>query len=129
MRGEDSTNLYQIVHQYYCNEQNRYLKPIKVQGHVLRLAETDPANDDHKRENEECDLQARANGDTDGKVHLVFDGDGDGCGVLGCVADDGQENETDEFFRDSAGAGDGVDGADHVLSAQGDENGGAGERD
>lgn len=117
----------EIVGQQHGDKHDGHLEHVEAQVHVL-LAET-PADDDEEGDEEEGDLHAGADGDADGEVHLVLDGDGHGGGVLGGVADDGEEDEADKLLRDAVAAlGHGVDGADHELGAEGDDDGGEEQR-
>jgi len=43
--------------------------------------------------------------------------------VLGGVADDGQQDQTDESLTDTGGGDDGVNAVDEVFGADGDEDG------
>lgn len=82
-----------------------------------------PAEEDEEGGDEEGDLHGGADGDADGEVHLVLVGDDDGRDVLCCVADDGDEDQTDEGLGDAGALDDGADGADEVVGADGDEDG------
>jgi hypothetical protein len=49
--------LNEVVDEDNGDEENGDLEAVEVESHVLRLAETDPADNDHEREDEEGDLQ------------------------------------------------------------------------
>lgn len=68
--------LNEVVDQQHCNEQYCNLEAIKVEGHGI-VAETAPTDDNHERENEQSDLHTGSDGNTNCKIHLVFDCDGD----------------------------------------------------
>jgi len=112
--------LDEVIDKNNGNEKHRDLEAIEVERHVSRLPKTDPANDNHERQDEQRNLQTGTDGNADGEIHFVFDGDGDGGGVLGGVADDGEQDEADELFGNFAVGGDGVDRADHILCAESD---------
>ena len=97
-------------------EEGDGLEGLKVERHV---AVHDPAEDDEEGGDEEGDLQAAADGDADGEVHLVLVRDNDGGNVLGGVADDGDEDEADEGLADVGRLNDRVDAVDEVLGADG----------
>jgi hypothetical protein len=110
--------LDKVVDQDNRNEKNGDLESIKVESHVCRLSKTDPANDDHERQNEQRNLQTGADSNTNGEIHLVLDGDCDGSGVLCGVSDNREQDETDELLRDLAVCGDRIDGANHEFCAK-----------
>lgn len=81
-----------------------------------------PAENDQERSEEESDLQAAADGNTDSQVHLVLVRDDDGSDVLGCVSDNGDENQTDEGLANTGPLDDAVDAVDEVVCTLGNHN-------
>ncbi|SPQ17766.1 dc4f53da-dfb0-4c38-a6c9-e9240d81f7be [Thermothielavioides terrestris] len=100
------------------DEQADRLEQCEVERH---FAVHDPADDDDERRDEERDLDRAADGDANRQVHLVLHGHRDGRDVLGRVADDGQDDETDEDLAEGARLDEPVDRVDHELGADGDE--------
>lgn len=88
------------------------------------VAINNPANNDQEGGNTKSNLDTRANRDAHGEVHLIAHGDDDGGNVLGGVADNGDEDETDKGFADVGALDNVVDAADEVVGADGDEDGG-----
>jgi hypothetical protein len=77
------------------DEQNRYeencdLEDIEAQSHIFDAH--GPSDDNEEGNQEQRDLHAGADCHPNGQVHLVLDGDCYGRGVLGSVADDGQQD-------------------------------------
>lgn len=107
-------------------EQADGFEQVEVQAHV-RVK--DPAEEDDDGGDEEGDLDARADGDADGQVHFVLACDGHGCDVLGCVADDGEDDETDEGLADGRVVDHFRDGVDEEFSADSDQSSGEQEHD
>lgn len=68
-------------------------------------------------------MNGRAQGHAEGEVEFVLGGDGDGCDVLGGVADDGEDDEADEGFGEIGGGDEVLDGADEEFGAEGHERG------
>ena len=95
------------------------LTSLEVQCHI---SVNDPADDDQKRGDTKGNLDAGANCDTHGKVHLVPNSYHDGGDVLGSVSDDRDQDETNEALADMHRLYNGVDAADKVLSTYGDQN-------
>lgn len=93
------------------------------------LVENSPSEDDQKRGNEKGDLDARANGNTHGKVHLVANSHNNGRDVLCRVTDDGDENKTNKVLADVGGFDNGIDTFDEVIGADGDQDSGNDEND
>ncbi|KAH6607600.1 hypothetical protein Trco_003913 [Trichoderma cornu-damae] len=114
----------EIVDQQHGDEHDGNLEGVEAQVHLV-VAHA-PADDDQQGDEKQGDLHAGSDGDANGKVHLVLDGDGDGGGVLGGVADNGEQDEADKLLGQGAVLGDGVDGSDHVLGAEGNDGGGGG---
>jgi hypothetical protein len=88
----------QEIDNQHCDEQRYGLEDVEVESHIFAH---DPAQDDDDGGDEDGDLDGGANGNTDGKIDLVLHGDGDGGNVLCSVADDGQDDETDECLTDA----------------------------
>jgi hypothetical protein len=107
----------QVVNDQHGKEEDDGLEALEVQGHGLA---DDPAEDDEEGSDEKGDLHAAANRDTDGQVHLVLVGDDAGGDVLGGVADNREEDQTDEGLADVEGVDDCVDGVDQVFGADSD---------
>lgn len=118
--------LDQIVDNEDRQEEDDGLEALEVQRHVLTQ---DPAEDDKEGGDEEGDLHGAADGDADGQVHLVLVRDDDGSDVLGRIADDGQQNQTNEGFTDARRGDDGVNAVDQVLGAHSDQYGDEDEAD
>jgi hypothetical protein len=57
-----------------------HLESVEEQGHGLTHG---PSDEDQQRKDSESDLDSRPDGDTEGQVELVLDGDRDGTDVLG----------------------------------------------
>lgn len=104
-------------------EEDDGLEALEVQRHGLA---DDPAEDDEEGGDEEGDLHAAADRDADGQVHLVLVRDDAGGDVLGGVADNREQDETDEGLADVRGLDDRVDAVDQVFGAdcdcEGDED-------
>ncbi len=96
------------------------LEGLEAKSHGL--VEHGPAEDDEERRDQQSDLDARADGDAHGQVHLVAHSHDAGRHVLGGVADDGDEDEADEVLAKVAGGDDGVDAVDQVVGAHRDEH-------
>jgi len=109
----------EVVDHKNGKEEDDGLEALEVESH--RLAH-DPAEDDEERSDEERDLHAAADRNTDGQVHLVFVCDDASGNVFGGVADNGQENETDEGLADVEGIDDGVNAVNQVFGANGDKH-------
>lgn len=75
--------LNEVVYQKNSDKEYCDLEAVEVESHGV-VAQSDPADYDHQRENKEGDLHTRANGDTNREIHFVLDGDGDSCCVLCC---------------------------------------------
>lgn len=101
---------------------------IKVQVQRLR-SNSPPVQHDHDWKHQKSNLQRGSDSNANGKVHLILDSDSDGRGVLGGVSDNRQEDQTNELLRNGTTLGHGVDGADHELRTQGDQDGGDGKGD
>lgn len=87
----------EVVNDQHGEEEDDGLEALEVQGHGLA---DDPAEDDEEGSDEQGDLHAAADRDTNGQVHLVLVRDNAGGDVLGGVADDGKEDQTDEGLAD-----------------------------
>jgi len=118
--------LDQVVHDKHAEEEDDGLEALEVQRH--RLVD-DPAQDDQERGDEERDLHAAADGDVDCEIHLALVRDNDGCDMLGCVADDRQEDQTDEGLADVRGLDNRVDAVDQILCTNRYQDGNDHERD
>lgn len=112
----------EVVGEENGNEHDGDLELVQGQVHVLLIHA--PADDDEERNEEQSNLHAGTNGDANGEVHLILDGDGDGGGVLGGVADDGQQDQADKLLAQSRRLSETVDGVDHELGAERDNDGG-----
>lgn len=69
----------QVVDEDNGNEEDSDLETVEVERHragTQAFADTEPAQENHEWQDEECDLQRGADGDTDGEVEFVFDGAG-----------------------------------------------------
>ncbi len=73
--------------------------------------------------NEKRDLQAGADRDTDGQIHLVFHRHEDGGRVLGRVAHNRHHNHTDKHLGEADGIPNAFDRPDEKLRKQGDKGG------
>ena len=69
----------------------------------------DPAENNEEWRDEERNLQAGADGDANGKIHLVLVGDDARRDMLRCVAHDRQQDQADERLRDVCRLDDRVD--------------------
>jgi hypothetical protein len=87
----------EVVDDQHGEEEDDGLEALEVQGHGLA---DDPAEDDEEGSDEQGDLHAAADRDANGQVHLVLVRDDAGGDVLGGVADDGQEDQTNEGLAD-----------------------------
>ncbi|KAB8337329.1 hypothetical protein FH972_021628 [Carpinus fangiana] len=112
--------LDQVVDDQDRQEEDDRLKALEVQGHGLA---DDPAEDDEEGCHEERNLHGAADGNAERQVHLVLVRDDDGSDVLGCVADNGQQDKTDESFGDVCLFDNGVDAIDEEFRANGDADG------
>mmetsp|Transcript_49835 Transcript_49835/g.111949 ORF Transcript_49835/g.111949 Transcript_49835/m.111949 type:complete len:274 (-) Transcript_49835:177-998(-) len=74
-------------------QQHRRVKGPEVERHRHVV---DPADDDREGDDEEGDLRGGANGNADGQIHLPLCRDSHGRGMLGGIADYGQQDNTDE---------------------------------
>lgn len=110
----------QIVGEENGNKHYGDLKLVEAQIHLD--AAHAPADDDEKRNEKEGNLHAGANSDTNGEIHLILDGDGDGGGVLGGVADNGEQDQADKLLSQTSGFRQVVDGVDHVLGTEGNND-------
>jgi hypothetical protein len=75
--------LEEEVDQHDTDEHDNRLKVAEVQS---KVAVKGPGNEDEQRDHAGGNLQRRANGDTDGELHLAFAGHPDRGDVLGGVA-------------------------------------------
>lgn len=92
-----------------------------MEGH--RLA-NDPANNDEERSHQKGDLNAGANGHTHSKVHLVANSNDNSCHMLRRVADNWDQNQTDEGLADASCLDNVVDASNQVIGTDGDQNSG-----
>lgn len=115
----------EVVDEEDGDEQDGDLEGVEAQGHLVHAHA--PADDDEQWDDEKGDLHAGANSDANGQIHLVLDGDGDGGGVLGGVADDREQDQADELGADGPALRDGTDAVDHELGADGDDGSGDGQ--
>lgn len=86
---------------------------------VHGLADDGPGNDQHRR-HEHGDLSAGAGDDAEAQVHLVLVRHHDSRAVLGGVADDGEQDDTDEYRRHAQVFGDVLDVFHQVLGEEED---------
>jgi hypothetical protein len=91
-----------------CNS----FKGLKVEshGHI-----DDPADDDEEGSHEESNLNAGANRDAHGQIHLVAESNNNSGYMLGCIADNGDENKADKGLADMSAFHDGIDAADKIF--------------
>jgi hypothetical protein len=87
MRG---SVLDEIVDQDDGNKQNCNLEVVEHKSHI-RV--NPPADEDRKGKDEESDLHARTDGDTDGQIHFILDSNCYSRSVLSCVTNDRKENQ------------------------------------
>lgn len=111
--------LDEVIDDEHGQEEDDGFETLEVEGHWLI---NDPAKDDEEGGDEERNLHGAANGDVDGQIHLALVGDNDGCNVLGGVADNGDQDQTDEGLADVGGLDDGVNAADEEVGADGDND-------
>jgi hypothetical protein len=111
---------HQVVDDKRAGKQADRLKETEIQTHIP--IET-PAQQDDERGDEDGDLDAAAQRDADGQIHLVLGRDGDGGDVFGRVSDDGQDDEADEGLADARLLYEVVDAVDEELGADGHERG------
>lgn len=95
------------------------LTGLEVESHILT---NDPANNDEERSHEEGDLNAGADGDAHGKVHLVAEGNNNSGNVLSCIAHNRNKNKSDEGFTDMCCLDNILDTTNKIFSADGDQN-------
>jgi hypothetical protein len=112
--------LDQVVDNQHRDEEDHRLEALEVQRHGLVH---DPAKNNQERSDEERDLHGGSDGHVDGEVHLALVCDDDGGDVFGGIADNGDEDKSDEGLADVCGCDDGVDAVYEVLGAYGDEHG------
>lgn len=130
--------LNEIVDKQHRDKEQNDLESVEGKVHVGVVRSHNPSKENHERDNEESDLHARTDGHTNGQVHFVcefpvrlvtyadffgvleqhtFYGHSNSSSVLGSIADDGKENQTDESARKwPTGLRDRVDGIRHELS-------------
>lgn len=77
--------------QISANSQRWNVELIKTQRHT-----GDPSNYHDKGEDQQSDLHAGSYCDTNGEVHLIFNGHRDSSSMLCGVAHDGEENQSYE---------------------------------
>lgn len=93
---------------------------LEMQSHGLADR---PAQHDQRGSDEQRNLDARADGHAHSQVHLVLDSHHAGGHVLGGVADDGDQDQTDKGLADLARRHQRVDAVDHVVGAHRDDDG------
>lgn len=86
----------EIIGEEDGNKHDGNLELVQAQIHLIIVDA--PADDNKKREEEKSDLHTGADGNTNGKIHLVLHGDGDGSGVFGGVSNNGEQNKTDKLL-------------------------------
>ena len=111
--------LKEVVDDDGRQEEDDRLENLKVQRHGLA---DDPAEDDEEGRHEQGDLQAAAEGDADGEVHLALARDDDGRNVLGRVADHRDQDQADKGLADVRRLDQGVDAVDQELGAHRHDN-------
>lgn len=84
----------------------------------------DPANNDEERGNQKGDLNAGADCDAHGQVHLVTNGNHHGRDMLRRVSNNRDQDKTNEGLADAGRLDEGVDAANEVVGADSDQNGG-----
>lgn len=115
-----------VVENHDRHEKNAGLKGAEQKTHGLSH---NPAKNDEEGSQEEGNLQGRANGNTDSKVHLVLHGN-DNCGdVLSGVADNGDEDKTNEGLGDTSSFDNVINGVNQVVGTVGNDNGYNGQHD
>ena len=98
-----------------------------VEGEAHGVAQSYGEKDEHGSD-EERDLGARAHGDRERQVDLVLGSDEDGGPVLGRVADEGDDDHTEEELADAEARGRILGDAHEDLGQPGDENRGRDQR-
>lgn len=112
--------LDEVVDDQHTDKEDDSLEALEVQRHVLS---DDPTENDHEGSDEESDLHRASNGNSDGQIHLVLPSNDNSRDVLSGVANDGNEDETDESLADTSLGDNGVDAVNQVLGTDGDQDG------
>jgi hypothetical protein len=82
----------------------------------------DPADNNEEGRDTKSNLDAGADGNTHGKVHLVSEGDNNGGDVLSGVADDRNQDQTDKRLADVCALNNVIDTTDKVIGTNGYQN-------
>lgn len=112
--------LDEVVHHEDAEEEHDRFEALEVQVH--RLID-DPAENDEEWRNEDGDLKGAADCDTDREIHLALVCHNTSRDVLGCVAHDWDQDQTDERFRYMSGFHDAVNAVHKVFGAYGYHDG------
>lgn len=120
------TVAHNVVENHDGDKKNTGLKGAKKEGHGLA---NNPAKNDKEGSQEKGNLERRANGDANGKIHLVLHGNDNGSDVLSGVTDNGDKDETNKSLGDTSGLNNVVNGVDEVVSTVSNDNGNKGEHD
>jgi len=112
---------HEIVDDEGRDEQGHRLEQAEVERHVH--VDT-PAEENNDWSHEEGDLNTAPEGDSNGQVHLVLAGDGDGSDVLGSVTHDGKDNQTNEGLANTGVADEIINAVDEKIGADRNKAGG-----
>jgi hypothetical protein len=104
-------------------------QPRECRGSYHVVLANDPPEHDNQGEDQERNLHAGSNRHADREVHLVLHGHRDRRRVLGRIAHDGKEDQTNERLRNTTAHRDGVDGANQELGTSGHQGRGCEERE
>lgn len=95
------------------------LTGLEVERHVTA---NDPTDDDEERSNKESNLDAGANGNTHGQVHLVSGRNHDSSDMLSGVTHNRNQNQTNESLADASSLNQRVNASDEIIGANGDKD-------
>lgn len=84
----------------------------------------DPANNDEEGRDQESNLDGRTNRNTHGEIHLITEGDDNGSDVLSSIANNRNQDQTNEPSANSRGLNKIINTVNEVIGADSDEDGG-----
>lgn len=85
---------------------------------------SDPANNDQEGSNQKGNLDRRTDGNSHGKIHLVPGGDNNSSDVLRSIADDRNQDETNESSANTGSLDEIIDTVNEVIGTESNKEGG-----
>lgn len=109
-----------FVSKYYTERKGIKLTSLEVKSH---RSTNDPANNDEEGRDQEGNLDRRTNRNTHGEIHLITEGDDNSSDVLSSIANNGNQDQTNESSANSGGLDKIINAVNEVIGADSDEDG------